>query len=260
MSSAKPRTLAHVFLCSLLGAQVPPVSPVPPVPLETPDHPAATILNFQANRIIVKAGEAVEFSWETRNALSILLDPPGAKLPPTGHMNHTPAATGVFWLSVTNLYGGESWPISIWVQPAAATPAAAGPKPAGQPKPASHPEARPLAAAGGGFWVQFAALASREAAETLARRLTRSLAEPTSIEVASPAGTPGPTFYRVHTGPYATRPIGLAHLRAARKRLEAGDTKPIIVEGSPPLPGEPPARPAPRAGRRGHRRPRTVPG
>jgi len=253
MNVPKQLAFAHLLLCSALGARI------PPVPVESPSAPAATILNFQADRIAVKAGETVEFSWETRNADSVILLPQGARLPQTGHLAQPITASGIFWLSVSNLYGGESWPVSIFVQPGASSAGEPAKAPASSAR-AKLPAARTSGDGGAGFWVQFAALASREAAETLARRLTRSLAEPTSIEVASPAGTAGPTFYRVHTGPYATRPIGLAHLRAARKRLEAGDTKPIIVEGSPALPGEPPARPAPRAGRRGHRRPRTVPG
>ena len=233
MNVPKPFAVAPLFLCSVLGARI------PPVPVESASAPAATIVNFQADRVSVKAGESVEFSWETRNADTVLLLPLGARLPPAGHLAQTLTASSIFWLSVTNLYGGESWPVSIVVQPGAK--AAPGP-------------ARGVAAVrdtgngATGFWVQFAALSTREAAETLAKRLTWTLCEPAAVEVATAPG--GPTLFRVHTGPYSTRPIGMVHLRVARKRLLPGDAKPLIVEGSPPLPGAPSAAPAPRHRRR----------
>jgi len=241
MNVPKQLAFAHLLLCSALGARI------PPVPVESPSAPAATILNFQADRIAVKAGETVEFSWETRNADSVILLPQGARLPQTGHLAQPITASGIFWLSVSNLYGGESWPVSIFVQPGASSAGEPAKAPASSAR-AKLPAARTSGDGGAGFWVQFAALASREAAEILASRLTRSLSEPASLEEATGAG--GLTLFRVHTGPYATRPIGLVHLRVASKRLLPGDAKPIVVAGSPPLPELPSALPP----RRRHRR------
>jgi cell division septation protein DedD len=268
------RRLAPVALALALGAQeaLPEPEEVlePPAPVEATAadevEPAAKVVRFTVDRPTVQVGEWVEFQWETRNAAWVVLEPLGIRLLSTGILIHRPPGTGTYWLSAVNGNGGQSWPLSIVVQPAQgpfpvqapvlpappapqapavpaipapaapgagvpaapvpAQPSPAVPVPAGTPEPAPH-----------GFWIQFGALSSRAAAQALLDRLDRTLDEPISIEVA---GTER-TFYRVHTGPYATRAQALAKLREARKAIPARLAKPLIVLGSPPVP-EGPAR------------------
>jgi hypothetical protein len=248
MNTSGRRRAVPVFLCGALGAQI------PPVPMQSQANPAATIALFQADRFVVRAGEPVEFLWETRNADSVVLQPLGAKLPTAGNIADRPQATTVYWLSVTNLYGGESWPLEVRVLPAGSgtkEPARNGLKAAG---PASRPKSlmvEPGPASGTGYWVQFIALSNREAAETLAARLSRRLGEPVTLESAA-SGT-GAVLFRVHSGPYASRAAALGHWRSAQGKREADLPRPLIVEGSPPLPDGSPVPKTAKPPRRHHR-------
>jgi hypothetical protein len=232
------------FLCTILTARI------PPVPTPTQANPPATIESFEADRFVVKPGEAVAFTWTTRDADSVRLEPLGATLPPSGTLTDHPRTTTVYWLSVANVAGGESWPLQVSLLGAVEPPSPARAPVAAPGRPA---HARPAPAAGSGFWVQFAALKARDAAELLAERLGRKLAEPVTVETAAPAAGGGPTYFRVHAGPYAGRAAAAAHLRAALGRLEPGLPRPIVVEGSPPLPGD--AAPRTQRHRRHRRRP-----
>jgi cell division septation protein DedD len=144
-------------------------------------------------------------------------------------------------------------PVPLVPVPSASAPAApAVPSPVVM-VPAGTPEPAPR-----GFWIQFGALSSRAAAQTLLGQLDRTLREPISIEVAGPAAGEGRTFYRVHTGPYPTRAQALAKLREARRRIPARLAQPLIVEGSPPVSDRAveAGKAAPVKARHGHKRTR----
>lgn len=263
-----------------VAAPGPAAAPAPPAAADAaaePEvEPPAAIVRFVVDRATVQSGEWLEFQWETRNAAWVVLEPLGIRLMSTGLLIHRPPATATYWLSAVNDNGGQSWPLSIVVQPARGPfpvpapvlpappvamvpvpPAPAAPSPVMQ-VPAGTPEPAPR-----GFWIQFGALSSRAAAQTLLNQLGRALDEPISIEVAGPGAGEGRTFYRVHTGPYPTRAQALAKLREARRRIPARLAQPLIVEGSPPVPdraAEPgkgkPGKARPGRVRHGHRRTR----
>lgn len=236
------RRLLLVALGLALAAQAP-----------QPAGPAAVVVSFQVDQAEVEAGTWVEFTWASRGAEWVELEPLGIRLPPTGQISHRPPASATYWLSAINTYGGESAPVTIVVQPVAAlapavpVPTAPAPAPAGEARPAPEPEPiQPVAAGpgkGGAFWVQFAALADPVAAQAFARRLGRTLREPAGIELAMPAGGDGASLFRVHTGPYPTRAVALAKLREARRRIPARVAQPLVVKGSPALPEQPGPRP-----------------
>ena len=195
--------------------------------------PQVARLEVQTDRQRIHAGEIVQIYWTAVGVSDVLLEPPGQRMPASGRMVIRPETTTTYWISAINASGGETRPVTVYVEgtpdPQITVPPPAQPVPIVVPAPSAPivvpaPQAQavpaaasvrvqPVVASPEQCWIQVVALTNRASADRLVEELAQHCGERPVIQEVPEVNGKGP-FYRVRFGPFSS-------IREARLRLKA---------------------------------------